>query len=187
MRQIPLMRKGVVEAYAMVDDEDYDYLTQWNWMVHQDKDDRKRNTSYAQMIRGRQYDGTKKMHRFLMERHHTIQPQDLIDHKDTNGLNNQKVNLRICTSSQNSSHRAKFSGPHSSRFKGVSFDRKSEKWRAELMVNRKRVYFQLWAYERDAAIAYDIKALMHHGEFAVRNFDTVPPEDLARVNTLIKP
>lgn len=170
----------------MVDDEDYDYLMQWSWRLF-DQNPEAKNTDYAIRVKCRGDSGTKHMHRLIMQRYQTLGQRDVIDHRDANGLNNCKANLRVCTHSQNSMHKVKNRGPHSSRYKGVSLQKRVGRWRAELMAGRKRVYHQLFDDERDAAIAYDIKAREHFGAFAKCNFTDIPSADILRLTPLLKP
>src|ERR1017187_7157500 len=86
---------------TIVDYEDYEWLSQWSWRA---KIDRKSQTVYA--IRGEyQRDSGRDnkiersvlMHRLIMGDPKGLQ----IDHRDWNGLNNQRSNLRVATQSQN--------------------------------------------------------------------------------------
>lgn len=54
-----------------------------------------------------------------------------IDHMDGNKLNNQKVNLRICSRSENSWNRKKHKNNHSG-FKGVSWIKRQQQWDAKI-------------------------------------------------------
>jgi hypothetical protein len=99
-------------------------------------------------------------------------PDDFVDHRDENGLNNRRDNLRICTHAQNLRNRQKPRGRKtSSRFKGVTFapHNKSKPWMAQLKVDYKRLYLGYYATEEEAAEAYNKAALLHHGDFANLN------------------
>lgn len=86
MKLIPLTQG----KFALVDDDDFEYLNQFKWLAH---------------LFGKNYyadSGSKGlMHRFIMK----AEKADIIDHKDRNSLNNQKTNLRKCTRSQNNANR----------------------------------------------------------------------------------
>ena len=95
-----------------------------------------------------------------------------IDHINGNGLDNRKVNLRLCNSSQNQRNaRKRKSG--TSRFKGVDWHKESKKWRARICVNRKRIHIGRYKSEFEAAQAYDKKAIELFGEFASLNFPSL--------------
>jgi hypothetical protein len=94
-----------------------------------------------------------------------------IDHKDHDGLNNRRSNLRPCTPSQNYGNGRYQSGE--SGFRGVHRLRKN-RWRA--WVSKK--YLGTFDTPEAAARAYDEAALKHFGEFATLNFppqNTPPP------------
>ena len=93
-----------------------------------------------------------------------------VDHINGNGLDNRRSNLRICTPSQNSLNRK----PHrnsSSRYRGVSFNKKSGKYVAQIIFNRKNRYLGIYENEIDAAIAYENAARELHGDFFRSQFD----------------
>lgn len=92
------------------------------------------------------------------------------DHKDNNKLNNKKDNLRLCTHSENMCNRLKFKNC-SSKYKGVSWNTKNNKWMAYVCKNSKQHYLGLFEIEIDAAKAYNTKALELHSEFALLNKD----------------
>lgn len=153
---------------AMVDDEDYDYLNQWKWYAGKG-----RYTYYGRRW-SRVYKGEPRkcimMHTQIMNTPAGMQ----IDHKDHNGLNNQKSNLRICNGSQNTSNRKSFGR---SKYLGVTIwpNEKATKSHtiricAALSHNNKHIHIGYFKTEEDAARAYDKKARELHGEFAALNF-----------------
>lgn len=176
MARIIELDKGM---HTLVDDEDYDYLMQWNWYVKIVKGCK--GTAYAARSaptnrRSKPKPGrpngtiitvTIRMHRLLLD-----PPKGLsVDHKDRNGLNNQKSNLRICTWKDNSAN----TGPrntNTSGWKGVSFmpNRNIKPWRATLREGSKSLLAKNYSTAIEAALAYDLAAREHHGEFAYQNF-----------------
>lgn len=157
MKEIQLSQDKV----ALVDDEDYDWLNQWKWYICTQK-----KTSYVLRIKERK---TILMHRQIMN----AQKGELIDHKDGNGLNNQKSNLRKCTRSQNNANRHSFG---SSKYLGVCKATHTDNgkiyiyWHANIKKNQEPICLGIFKSEIDAAKAYDKKAKELHGEFARLNF-----------------
>jgi len=95
------------------------------------------------------------------------------DHKNHNGLDNRRCNLRICTAAQNQHNRKPQAGGTSS-YKGVSWKRASRKWLATICYRGRKIYIGSYDYEADAAIAYDDMAIELFGEFACLNFQYRP-------------
>jgi hypothetical protein len=91
----------------------------------------------------------------------------LVDHRDMDGLNNLRSNLRIATQSENQRNRR--SSPHTSRYKGVSIYR-GNRWRAKIVLNGHQTHVGHFVDEVEAARAYDKKARELFGEFARTNF-----------------
>jgi len=157
MKRIPLT-KG---EFALVDDEDFVWLSQWKWCCHVDKSGQK----YARRIA---YKGRK---RKLIMMHKIVKapPEGMInDHRDRNGLNNQKDNLRPCTRSQNCMNR----NPRKTSktgFKGIAFAAKLGKWVAFVRTCGKFYHLGVFTDPVSAAKAYNRKALEMFGEFARLN------------------
>ncbi len=94
----------------------------------------------------------------------------LVDHRNNNPLDNRRENLRLATHSQNMCNRRKRKNT-TSRFNGVSFNKKYKKWCAQISYNRKQIWLGRFDSELDAAHAYDVAAKKYHKEFARLNFD----------------
>jgi hypothetical protein len=144
--------------YAIVDAEDYDRLSSYKWCATEHGP-----SWYAQTLRR---DGVPlSMHRLI-----TGAPKGLfVDHRDNNGLNNRKTNLRICTEEQNQRNRRPSRGK-SFKYKGVSWFKPLKKFRARISHNRICIHIGYFDNEIDAAKAYDKKAKELFGEFAYLNF-----------------
>ena len=90
---------------------------------------------------------------------------ELVDHKDGDGLNCRRSNLRIATRGQNMAN----TGPNrtnTSGVRGVSRDRETGKWVARIRVNGKTHWLGRFEQIKDAASAYERAARHHFGEFA---------------------
>lgn len=159
MKEIQLT-KGKV---ALVDDEDYDKLSNYKWFSHKGY-----STYYA--FRNSSAKGGKKRTFILMHREilGLTNPTVLCDHKDHNGLNNQRWNLRSATKSENNSNRRPTEN-RTSKYLGVSWNRKKNKWVAQITSNRKKIWIGACENECEAALAYNEKAIELHGQFAKLN------------------
>jgi hypothetical protein len=91
-----------------------------------------------------------------------------VDHRDHNGLNNQKSNLRRCSNLQN--HHNLISRRGKSQYKGVYFEDRTGRWFSQIRVNHKSVALGTFESEFDAAVAYDAAAKREFGEFCHTNF-----------------
>lgn len=157
MKEI-LLTKGQV---ALVDDADYDWLNQWKWNAQSNK-----HTFYAN--RTVCVKGIKKgisMHRLIMGLTDRIFE---VDHRDRNGLNNQRANLRVCTHKQNAVNRGGFKN-QTSKHKGVYFHKRDGNWRGGIKNNGITIHLGMFDNETDAAIAYNNKSIELNGEFAKLN------------------
>jgi hypothetical protein len=153
MKQIPLNGKHGKGKFALVDDEDYEELMQYRWFV----------STKGYVKRGKVLNGKYKdvsLHRFILQAKKGL----VIDHINHNKLDNQKANLRQCTNAENMSNMISQTGI--SKFKGVSFDKKLNKWRAQICFNYKQKNLGSFDTELEAAQAYNTKALELFGEFA---------------------
>lgn len=95
---------------------------------------------------------------------------EVTDHRDGNGLNNTRENLRSCRQAENLRNRAK-STRHAatSQYKGVYWAKDIKRWRAYVEVDGKRRWLGCFMSEHEAAEAYNRAALDLHGEFARLN------------------
>ena len=130
--------------FALVDDEDYDWLMTWKWCACKD-----RSTFYARTsIREYGFQHSMQMHRLLM-----MFPFDLlIDHADHNGLNNQKYNLSIVTTRKNLQNRSK---PGTSQYPGVCWSKSNKKWQADIFISGKKTYLGQYHDEVEASEVYN--------------------------------
>lgn len=102
------------------------------------------------------------MHRLLLN------PSSLeqVDHKDRNGLNNCRSNIRICSRSENMINRVL---KNSTGFRGVFLIRKTGRFTGAIQVGKKRIRVGCFKTAKEAAAAYNVKAKEMHGAFAVLN------------------
>jgi hypothetical protein len=154
------------DLYTTVDDEDYYWLSQWNWNAVKIKDKLyvKRGVKKAKLKTNVKYELF--LHRVVMK---CTNSELVVDHIDKNPLNNQKSNLRICTKAENNRNTSSHKNS-SSKYLGVSYDKARNKWQAQLMINGKKVLMKRYITEKEAAEAYDQAAKLHSGEYANLNF-----------------
>jgi len=160
-RKIPLTRG----KFAIVDPEDYPRLAKYKWFLAKSP-----TGSYA--TRWQRLKNKNARKRIWMHREIIHIPKHMVcDHKNRNGLDNRKANLRPATVSQNLCNRSKRRTKTRSKYKGLEWDKIQRKWKARIQLNGRKIYLGSFAGEIDAAKAYDKAAKKYHGEFAALNFE----------------
>lgn len=147
---------------AIVDAADVPKVAGWNWCAAvKAKKDGIPVVVYAMRKRGSK--GAQET--VLM--HREIRPEitGLIDHKNRNGLDNRKANLRAATQAQNVCNRGAQSNS-ASGIKGVQLHPETGKWRARIAAAGRRIHLGMHATKEEAQAAYAQAALVLHGEFA---------------------
>ena len=96
-------------------------------------------------------------------------PSKEVDHINNVRDDNRIINLRLaCRAENNRNTRPVINS--SSRFLGVSWNRKTKVWHASIRAGGKQRHLGCFRDEVDAARAYDAAAAKHHGEFSNLNF-----------------
>ena len=159
MKQISLTQRKV----AIVDDIDYDRLTCWKWYVHEGYAARKSSRLVGHKV-------------ILMHREIMNPPAHLlVDHRNNDGLDNRRANLRLATHSENSYNRPKTKAKTTSQYIGIYLEKRTGRWTVKIRANGKRLWLGRFESEIEAAKAYDEAAKKYHGEFARLNFPEPPP------------
>jgi hypothetical protein len=163
MREIPLTNSTKV---ALVDDEDYDRLIGYSWRL-----ERSGGLEYA--AKGRS--SAKMQNEIMRPALEAAVPKTRIDHRNLNGLDNRKSNLRLCTNQQNCANRGKQSN-NTSGYKGVYLlaKGKAKPWHARVGSRKENgiLHGGYFATAEEAARKYDELAVELYGEFARLNFPT---------------
>ena len=140
---------------TLVSPEDAPLLSKRAWTTKKG-----RNTFYARTTKTF-------LHREIMN----PSPGSNVDHQNGNGLDNRRSNLRTATTQQNCQN-----GPahkdSTSKYRGVSWNKNYNKWRAVIYVAKKQISLGHFRSEEFAAKIYDLAAARHFGEFAWLNFPT---------------
>jgi len=153
-KSIPLSRG----KFAIVDDADYEWLSQYKWHFA--------TVGYAaSIINGKSV----YMHRLLL----TPPAKHYVDHIDRNRLNNARSNLRIVTPTQSLMNQSKRKNVTSS-FRGVAFIQ--GKWSARIKVNGQEIPIGRFRTQKAAAEAYNQAAVQHFGEYAALNDLSILPD-----------
>lgn len=157
---------------ALVDDEDFDFLNQFKWYLH--------NLGYVQTSKKGLH--SKFIHRIIMQT-----PKGLdTDHINGNKLDNRKSNLRVCTHEENMqfarelgllsgggigtrADNFKKSNKRTSKYIGVYWFKNRNKWHTAIRKAPLRVFIGEFTNEIDAALAYNKKSIELFGEKAYIN------------------
>lgn len=154
MKEIPLTRGKI----ALVDDEDYERLSEWKWSYN--------GTGYA--VRSEHYyrDGKRRTRTILMHREIIKTPDGMeTDHINGDRLDNRKCNIRPCDRKQNVWNNGSQLNK-TSQYKGVSYHKGYKKWLAQIGKNGIHYFIGWYKTELEAAYYFDVKSLELYGEFA---------------------
>ncbi len=134
--------------YTYIDDEDYDWLNQWNWHITKGN-----GGFYAKrdvIINHRKYHIYMHNEIIINRMELEIPPKHECHHIDFNGLNNQRLNLKVTTKSLNCYYR-RLKSDNTSGVKGVH-QRLDKSWEGGITINCIRETKQFKTKEE--AIAY---------------------------------
>jgi hypothetical protein len=153
--------------FAIVDDADYARITSHRWFAFYSW----RHWRAARSVNNKQRRQTIYMHHEVL----AVPQGTIVDHRNRNGLDNRKKNLRKCTKAQNARNGFRVIRGKTSRYKGVCSSSGRVicvgcPWRATITKDGKQLYLGWYATQKEAAQAYDRAARQHFGEFAATNF-----------------
>ena len=141
MKEISLSQGEAV----LVDDEDFEWLMQWKWYAFKCC-----NTFYAVRNKSIKYDGKRGlvyMHIAILGKKDGFE----VDHKDGNGLNCQRYNLRHATKRQNQQNQHI---KRTSQYPGVHWHKPLAKWMGAIKISGKKKNLGCYVTELEAFTAY---------------------------------
>lgn len=154
MKLIPISKTTL---FAVVDDEDYDKLSQNTWYL---------NNGYAL----RSHDGIRMHHDVLNVNNFTFEE---VHHINNNKLDNRRSNLKMLEFSVHQATKPPQSN-NVSGYKGVSWKNpqstRKGKWVAQIAYNRRKIHIGYFISALEAAKAYDNYAIQIFGPDAFLNF-----------------
>ena len=150
-KKIPLTQG----KFALVDAEDYERLMKYNW--------------YAEYTCCQWKIGRRSNKIIYMSREIMGAPKGKeVMHKNHDGLDCRKANLQIASHSETTQHN-RLREDKTSRYKGVSWEKRRQKWKARINKDGKYHWLGYFDDEEDAAQRYDEKALELYGDTAFLN------------------
>ncbi len=159
--EVPLVGGRGDGLVALIDAADYALVSERRWYAHV-----MRHTTYAH---NPHFPPFTYMHMLIMG-------AKGIDHKNGDGLDNRKDNLREASQLQNMRNKLSIIG--TSVYKGVSWDNTRNKWRVYIKpVTGKQKYLGRFDTELEAALVYDAAAVRYFGEYARLNFPLGGPDE----------
>lgn len=171
--RIPLQSRKYPDVYALIDERDLELVRDFVWMIKVSSG--LIRYAYAPIPKARRHEFDNRsdipMHHLILGLH----PGQIADHKDRDGLNNTRANLRHATILQNIAN-AKTRSTCKSGFKGVQRNKRTDlkkPWLARIRVGDHYELCKYFETAEEAARAYDDVAKRLYGEFARLNF---PPD-----------
>jgi hypothetical protein len=147
---------------ALIDADDVELVGQFTWRIHYRSRANRKTYARTQIWLG----GRRVwiwMHRLIAGLSH--ESVRVVDHGDSNGLNNRRKNLRIALQKQNDRNKRVIQSV--TGFKGVS--RRGKRFVARITINAALQVIGTFDTAELAAAAYDKAAKRLHGRFAATN------------------
>jgi hypothetical protein len=161
---IPLTKNTQNTIYAVANLSDKNKVLQYNYHI---KD--KNGKLYAKT-------GYLTLHEIVMGK--KAKKGFVIDHIDSDGLNNTKENLQFASKSLNAQNRAKKPNCSSQYIGVIHKDSKINPWCAKIRINNKIVNLGRFKNEIDAAKMYDVYAIDHYREYQPKTNDLLTKTEI---------
>lgn len=148
---------------ALIDEEDAERVLAFKWCAEFSGENSVSSRWYARHFfkNGQNI----RLHRFVVN----ASPGTMVDHKNGDGLDCRRSNLRQCVKANNSQN-CVLRVNNTSGFKGVTFDKRRNHWYARIKVDGKEIHFRSTNTAEESALIYDEAARIYYGEFARLNF-----------------
>jgi ribosomal protein L21E len=155
MKEIKLTNSDKV---VKIDDKYYELISKYTWRIN--------TNGYAMSTKWLDKYKTRAMHRYIMKVYNS---KIYIDHINHNKLDNQEDNLRLADSRINTINRKKQVGNFTSKYKGVSYNKKSNSYRVYVHLDNGTKYGGSYDNEYDAARCYNYLTFQLHGKESYLN------------------
>lgn len=166
MKKIALTGKYAKGRQVIVDDEMYDYINQWTWYYMPTSSGR---SGYAtRTIRYGPRSENRKRTQFLHSLVLKATADTDVDHISTDTLDCRRRNLRRISHQANCFNRGTNKN-NTSGYKGVYWCKYRNRWKATIRISGQAVGLGSFITPAMAALAYNVGALIYHGEFAWLN------------------
>jgi len=142
---------------AIIDAADVHMVESYNWCAMPGA-----NTVYAMRLDNSS--GTRStiyLHRVIS----AVRGREQVDHINSNGLDNRRLNLRAASCVENMRN-TKLQSSNTSGYKGVHWLKSAGKWQARIRTDLGRRHLGLFTDPKDAYSAYCEAAKVYHGNFA---------------------
>lgn len=147
------------DRVAIVDDEDFEWLSKWKWCYV-----RVKKTGYAKRIVRSEPQQTIQMHVAIMKRHRRWKRGKEVDHINTCGCDNRKINLRLATLGKQRVNTGLRSN-NTSGVTGISWNKQRSKWQAYISINGKLKNLGLFPNKKDAIAKRRQAEIKYYGEY----------------------
>ena len=97
-------------------------------------------------------------------------PKSHLDHINRQRADNRLSNLREATNTENLQNMGLMSN-NTSGYKGVSYQKHRRKWQCHISTGSKRVFLGLYTTAKEASLAYESAAKLHHGVFYYKSLE----------------
>lgn len=145
---------------TLVDKKDYEKFKDWTWVVNA-----------GSYVVGYRTDTLRRAQKLqLLHRLILVAPEGKdVDHKNGDVTDNRKKNIRLCSHLENMRNLKKPKHGVTSIFKGVSWDKRRNKWTVRIQIIEKYLFLGYFDDELKAAKAYNVAATKYFGAFARAN------------------